>query len=191
MNHTKTFIGLVSIVVLMTGCARLTHSVRAVPNVYVHPEFKRIQLHDIGILPLSNESRSRKDIAGVVTGQFISELNKRGWYVLHLLSQEDLTNQEKMSHIDALLTGRILEYNDIEPLKFGIQMTLTDLETKETLWSVQKVYDGNQVDVAESVKEYYNTAVKNKYPVMGHKIYLLSMNRFLEFVFSAIAETLK
>jgi len=181
---------MIGIAVLLAGCA-LTRPVKAVPNVYVHPEFKKMPLHDIGILPFVNESRSRKDIAGVVTGQFISELNKKGWYVVHLLSQEDLTNQEKMSHIDALLTGRILEYNDIEPLKFGIQMTLTDLETKETIWSVQKVYDGNQVDVVESVKGYYNTAVKNKYPVMGHKIYLLSMNRFLEFVFSSIAETLK
>lgn len=190
MNHTKSFFGMVGIGLLLAGCA-LTRPVKAVPNVYVHPEFKKIRLHDIGIVPLTNESRSRKDIAGVVTGQFISELNKKGWYVVHLLSPDDLANQEKMSHIDALLTGRILEYSDIEPLKFGIQMTLTDLETKETLWSVQKVYDSNNVDVVEGVKEYYNTVVKNKYPVMGHKIYLLSMNRFLEYVFGSIAETLK
>ena len=182
--------GMFLLLMALNGCITLFPK-KAAPRVYVHDAFPETKIRDIGVLPFVNHSNSKKDISNAVTSQFVTELNKKGWYVLHPLTEEDLLSPEKVEHIDGLIRGDIQEYKDMDPLRFGIQLTLTDLETQETLWSVQKVYDAAQQDVVESVKAYYDSHVKDQHPVMGYRIYLLAMNRFLEFVFSDITDTLK
>lgn len=184
------FQAVIIMVITQLFCALSLASGLSLKNTYVHPNFKSIKLHDIGVVTFKNESQYKKDIRAYVTEQFIAELNKRGWYVIHSLKEEDLSSPEKLNRIDAVLTGSIIDYRDYEPLRFGIKLTLTDLNTNQTLWSVQEVFDATYKEVTDSVKSYYNNFVDKSYSLMGHKIYLISMAKFLEFSLNKVIDTL-
>lgn len=159
-------------------------------NVYIHPDFSKIKIHDLGVVTFTNESGVKKDISPQVTQRFIEELNKRGYYVIHRLTPEEVNSLQRLADIDALLTGTIIVYRDYEPLKFGIKLTLKDLTTNQTLWSVQEVFDSSRRDVVESIKNYYRSLIDKRHPIIGYKIYLVSMDKFIEFCFNKIIDTL-
>lgn len=161
-------------------------------NVYIHPDFKRLKIYDIGILPFKDKTDpKRKDIGSLITAQFISQLNKKGWYSIHNLKEEDLDFPERLSKIDAILKAEILEYQERRPLKFGIKLSLIYLDTNETIWSLQEIFDANQKKVVHQIKGYYRDNIEKTFPLTGHKLYLVSIDKFLEFVFDTIIETLK
>jgi hypothetical protein len=174
------------------GCAELNLFFKnyQLNNQYTNPEFRRFKIHDIGIVPLKNESASRKNIADGITQQLVIELNKRGWYALHMISEEDLATPEKLSNIDAVMIGSIIDYRDVEPLKFGIKLTLMDINTKETIWSAQEIFDGSNNLVAKNLETYYSYQVDKRNPLMGSKLYLVSINKFVEYGLFKVTETI-
>jgi hypothetical protein len=159
-------------------------------NQYTHPEFRRFNIHDIGLVVFKNESASRKDIAPAITNQFVTELNKRGWYTIHLIKEEDIATPEKLANIDAVLVGSIIDYRDVEPLKFGIKLTLMDINTKETIWSAQELFDCSSNLTIKDVQEYYAYEVDKRNPLMGAKLYQVSINKFVEYGLYKAANTL-
>jgi hypothetical protein len=174
------------------GCAELNLFFKnyKLNNQYTNPEFRRFKIHDIGLVPFKNESASRKDIAAGITNQFLIELNKRGWYAVHMVREEDVASPDKLANIDAVLFGSIIDYRDVEPLKFGIKLTLMDINTKETIWSAQEIFDGSNNLVAKNLETYYSYQVDKRNPLMGSKLYLLSINKFVEYGLFKVAETL-
>jgi TolB-like protein len=167
-----------------------TATVLASGNTYLHPEFRKTKIHDVGIITFDNDSSCHKDISTAVTEQFILELNKRKWYVVHRIKQEDLSSPEIMSKLDAVLKGNILVYKDYEPLRFGIRLELIDLGTNETLWSYQDVFDAGLRQTINNIKKYYNANEVKKYEIQ-YRMYLISMNKFLGYVFEQIIDTLR
>lgn len=197
-TRTVRFTALIFVILTFFGCATMAN--RPLTNVYTHPNIKTIKIHDIAVITFANASNTKKDISASVTKQFITEFNKRGWYVLHEIDKADLEVPEKIARIDAVLTGTILEYRDYEPLRFGVKLVLKDLTTGETIWSVQEVFDASRHSVIADVKSYYDTYVSQTNPVkelfeaniyMGYKLYLISMNKFTEFCFNKIVDTLR
>lgn len=174
------------------GCAELNLFFKnyKLNNQYTHPEFRRFKIHDIGLVPLKNESASKRDIAAAITNQLVIELNKRGWYAVHVIKEEDTVSPDKLPNIDAVLVGSIIDYRDVEPLKFGIKLTLLDINTKETIWSAQEIFDGSNNLVAKNVATYYSYQVDKRNPLMGSKLYLISINKFVEYGLFKVAESL-
>ncbi len=193
MKKILNFATAITLLLGLCGCAEINSFLKSykLSNKYSHPEFRRFELHDIGLVPLKNDTAFRKDIAAQVTKQLATELNKRGWYVIHMINESDLASPEKLSNIDAVLKGSVFDYRDVEPLKLGVKLALLDINTKETIWSAQEVFDAASVKLTESVNYYYRGQVDKRNPIMGHKLYLISINKFTEYALSTVVDTLE
>jgi hypothetical protein len=176
----------------LTGCAELHNFFTnyKLDNEYAHPDFRRFKLHDIGLVPLKNDTEIKKDIITGATKQLVRELNKRGWYVVHMIKQEDLNSPEKLPTIDAVLVGSIIDYRDVEPLKFGIKLVLMDINTKETIWSAQEIFDASNPQMLNNIKNYYSYKDSKTTPIIGYKLYIVSINKFMEYAYSRMVDTL-
>jgi hypothetical protein len=192
----KNILGVVSLfffVITISGCAELHNFFTNyhLDNEYAHPDFRKFKLHDIGLVSLKNDTEIKKDITGAATKQLVIELNKRGWYVVHMIKQEDLASPEKLQSIDAVLVGNIIDYRDVEPLKFGMKLALIDINTKETIWSAQELFDASNPQMLNNIKNYYSYKDSKTTPIIGYKLYTVSINKFMEYACSRLVDTLE
>jgi hypothetical protein len=167
------------------------HDPLSLSNVYRQADFASIKIHDVAVVIFTNESGVKKEIEASATDKVIAELQKRGWYVIHKFTAEDAANPEMLMKVDAVMTGEILEYRENEPLRFGVKLVLKDLATDETLWSAQEVFDSSKQTVVNSIKYYYQKNIEKKYPMMAYKLYLVSMDKFLDYCFYKLINSMR
>ena len=92
--------------------------------------------------------------------------------------------------VDAIIFGNITHYRPYEPMLLGVKVSMISTDTGDVVWSADGVFDSNENDVAELVKQYFeNTHQKSS--LYGWKLILLSMRRYSQFVANQLAETLR
>ena len=170
--------------------------------------FKTVQIRRVLLLPFEYTT-DRDAVIDEVTEAFVVELRKVGSFEvvvptgdksLLFLDQNiwakgsvnfasALALRNKFD-VDAIIFGNITHYRPYEPMLLGVKLSMISTDTGDVVWSADGVFDSNENDVAELVKQYFeNTHQKSS--LYGWKLILLSMRRYSQFVANQLAETLR
>ena len=163
------------------------------------PSFNTMHIRRVLLLPFEYTT-DREAVIDEVTEAFVVELRKIGNFEVvvpaggktSLLSAQDvwvkgsinsdsvLTLRNKYD-VDAIIFGNITHYRPYEPMILGVKAGMISTDTGEIVWSADGVFDSNENEVAELVKQYFeNTHQKSS--LYGWKLILLSMRRYSQFV---------
>lgn len=170
-------------------------------------EYKKIRIRRVLLLPFEY-SVDREAIIDEVTEAFAVELRKTGSFEVVAPSRNTttlITEQEiwdkgsinlntlltlrKKYDVDAIVFGNITHYRPYEPMLLGVKVGMVSTDTGGIVWSADGVFDSNENEVAELVKQYFEST-HQKSALYGWKLILLSMRRYSQFVAYQITETL-
>jgi hypothetical protein len=96
-----------------------------------------------------------------------------------------------MAAIDAVISGEVLYYKEIEPLKFGLSLRMKDFDTGQTIWSAYYIFDATSKDVVKGVRSYYHNNMFSYHPLLGYKGILISIDKFIRFGCDRVIDTLE
>ncbi|MCM8826848.1 MAG: hypothetical protein NC904_04945, partial [Candidatus Omnitrophica bacterium] len=114
-----------------------------VDNYYTIPNFSKLKVSDVGFVGFVSKEKLPQDIISRVNDIFSTELERRNWYRVHRLKEDDLKDFDKLSNIDALIEGEIICYKELEPLKFGLRVWMKYINTGQTIWSSSYIFDAS------------------------------------------------
>ncbi|MBI5306780.1 MAG: hypothetical protein HZB37_00145 [Planctomycetes bacterium] len=170
--------------------------------------FNTMHIRRVLLLPFEYTT-DREAVIDEVTEAFVVELRKIGSFEVVvptgdktlLFSEQEvwvkgsinfasvLTLRRKYD-VDAIIFGNITHYRPYEPMLLGVKIGMISTDTGEVVWSADGVFDSNENDVAELVKQYFeNTHQKSS--LYGWKLILLSMRRYSQFVANQLTETIR
>lgn len=169
---------------------------------------KKTPIHRVLVLPFEYDV-GREAIIDEVTEAFAVELRKLGSFevIFPTENRVTLTFDQKIWNsgtidldtvltlrrrydADAIIFGNITHYRPYEPILLGVKVGMISTETGLVIWSADGVFDSNENEVAELVKEYFEST-HQKNALYGWKLILLSMRRYSQFVASQITKTLQ
>lgn len=101
-----------------------------------------------------------------------------------------LVSLKKKYDVDAIIFGNITHYRPYEPMLLGVKVGMISTDTGSVVWSADGVFDSNENEVAELVKQYFEST-HQKSALYGWKLILLSMRRYSQFVANQITETIQ
>lgn len=170
--------------------------------------FNTVQIRRVLLLPFEYTT-DRDAVVDEVTEAFVVELRKVGSFEVvvpagdksllfldqnvwtkgsvHFASALALRNK---FDVDAIIFGNITHYRPYEPMLLGVKLSMVSTDTGDVVWSADGVFDSNENDVAELVKQYFEST-HQKSSLYGWKLILLSMRRYSQFVANQLAETLR
>ncbi len=199
------FIGCLSAAI---GCSSVPPHYSLSINYNKTDEFKRMQIHRVLLLPFEHDA-DRDAVVAEVTEAFAVELRKIGIFEV-VLPEENGATLNRYQGIwtrgsvdldtvlalkrgydaDAIIFGTITHYRPYEPIVLGVKVGMLSTNTGLVVWSADGVFDSNENEVAELVKQYFeNTHQKNA--LYGWKLILVSMRRYSQFVANQITKTLQ
>ncbi|MCM8824018.1 MAG: hypothetical protein NC822_05020 [Candidatus Omnitrophica bacterium] len=161
-----------------------------VDNYYTIPNFSKLKVSDVGFVGFVSKEKLPQDIISRVNDIFSTELERRNWYRVHRLKEDDLKDFDKLSNIDALIEGEIICYKELEPLKFGLRVWMKYINTGQTIWSSSYIFDASAKEVVYWVKDYYKSKFP-KYPLLSYRAFLISIDKFVEFSCNRIIDTIE
>lgn len=166
----------------LSGCRRhdkeiLTSFPLEMENVYTHPTYDHSKITNLFVLPIENTFNS----PGVelhresLTHALVRGLGKFNYFnvqydpdfegqisgpVIDLMTGEvdrnTLGKIGKMYHSQAALKVSISDHNPFPPMRLRIKASVVDAETAETVWSFDQVIDTDDVQVVDSMREWWN-----------------------------------
>ena len=170
--------------------------------------FNTVQIRRVLLLPFEYTT-DREAVIDEITEAFVVELRKIGgfevvvptgdksllfleqdvWVKGSINSDSALALRNKYD-VDAIIFGNITHYRPYEPMLLGVKVSMISTDTGDVVWSADGVFDSNENDVAELVKQYFeNTHQKSS--LYGWKLILLSMRRYSQFVANQLTETIR
>ena len=171
-------------------------------------EFKKLQVRRVLLLPFEYNV-DREAVIDEVTEAFSVELRKIGSFEVivptgnkaTIIPEHDIWSKgsvnvntlvalRKKYDADAIIFGNITHYRPYEPLLLGVKVGMISTDTGSVVWSADGVFDSNENEVAELVKQYFEST-HQKSALYGWKLILLSMRRYSQFVANQITETLQ
>lgn len=171
-------------------------------------EFKKLQIRRVLLLPFEYNV-DREAVIDEVTEAFSVELRKIGSFEVivptgnkaTIIPEHDVWSKgsvnvntlvalRKKYDADAIIFGNITHYRPYEPLLLGVKVGMISTDTGSVVWSADGVFDSNENEVAELVKQYFEST-HQKSALYGWKLILLSMRRYSQFVANQITETLQ
>lgn len=171
-------------------------------------EFKKLQIRRVLLLPFEYNV-DREAVIDEVTEAFSVELRKIGSFEVivptgnkaTIIPEHDIWSKgsvnvntlvalRKKYDADAIIFGNITHYRPYEPLLLGVKVGMISTDTGSVVWSADGVFDSNENEVAELVKQYFEST-HQKSALYGWKLILLSMRRYSQFVANQITETLQ
>ncbi|OQZ04909.1 MAG: hypothetical protein B6D34_01370 [Candidatus Brocadia sp. UTAMX1] len=202
---SNIFIGCI---LVATGCSSVPQHYSSGLNYGKTEEFKKTPIHRVLVLPFEYDV-GREAIIDEVTEAFAVELRKLGSFevIFPTENRVALTFDQKIWNsgtidldtvltlrrrydADAIIFGNITHYRPYEPILLGVKVGMISTETGLVIWSADGVFDSNENEVAELVKEYFEST-HQKNALYGWKLILLSMRRYSQFVASQITKTLQ
>ena len=108
-----------------------------------------------------------------------------GKYNLSIIQAFGNTNR-----IDAILFPEVTFFRSYKPLLFGYKHIMIETSKGQIVWSVDDVFDmaNREIDILAK-NWYYNTHNEDMNPSFQAEIMDISMNNFINFVFSVFCET--
>ena len=171
-------------------------------------EFKKTQIRRVLLLPFEYNV-DREAVIDEVTEAFSVELRKIGSFEVVVptsnkatiipeheiwargsVNLNTLLILRKKYDVDAIIFGNITHYRPYEPMLLGVKVGMISTDTGSVVWSADGVFDSNENEVAELVKQYFEST-HQKSALYGWKLILLSMRRYSQFVANQITETLQ
>ncbi len=162
-----------------------------IDNYYTVPSFYSIDIRDVAFVPFSSQVTLTREQAEKINDIFVTELRKRNWYRVHVMSRKEAEEFTRLERMDAIIEGEILSYKEMEPLKFGLQVSMKYLNTGQTLWSASNIFDATAKDVVQAVKNYYREEKDSASSLWGHEAYLISIGKYVEFCSDMLIDTIE
>ena len=126
----------------------------------------------------------------VPTGNKTTIIPEHEIWVKGTVNLNTLLTLRKKYDVDAIIFGNITNYRPYEPMLLGVKVGMVSTDTGVVVWSADGVFDSNENEVAELVKQYFEST-HQKSALYGWKLILLSMRRYSQFVANQITETLQ
>jgi hypothetical protein len=190
------------------GCSSVQQPYSSSLNYSKTDAFKETPIHRTLLLPFEYDV-DREAIIDEVTEAFAVELRKLGRFEVVLPADGRGTtaiNQGIWSRgmvdvdtilalrnqygADAIIFGNITHYRPYEPMLLGVKVGMFSTDSGLVVWSADGVYDSNENEVAEQVKQYFEST-HQKNALYGWRLILLSMRRYSQFVANQITKTLQ
>ncbi len=184
MKKTILLTGMV--IFIFSGCAG-PH----IENYYTAPRFSTYYVKDVGFLGFTSREDLPFDTVKKIEDIFLREMRKRNWYRIHLIDADDLDDFEKMKRIDTLLWGEVLYYKSTEPFRFGLTTQMKFINTNQTIWSAYYIFDASTQKTIDLLEDYYQRRLHPHSPLWGYRLYLLNIEKFMEFSCNSILDTIQ
>ena len=103
------------------------------------------------------------------------------------LALEEMAYLHRVFGADAVLQGALTSYRVYPRGAIGLFLKITDLETGEVLFFIDAIWDGNERDVAEDVRQYYRKQLRDTDIPYNWEVVLVSPNLFSHYVGHKVA----
>lgn len=179
---------------IFVGCLSAAIGCSSVPSPYSlsinynkTDEFKRTQIHRVLLLPFEHDV-DRDAVVDEVTEAFAVELRKIGIFEVVLPEENRATLAlhqgiwtrgsvdldtvlalKRGYEADAIIFGTITHYRPYEPILLGVKVGMVSTDTGLVVWSADGVFDSNESEVAELVKQYFENT-RQKSALYGWKL---------------------
>lgn len=217
--HTAITIILFFLVVICTKGCEMTDVEEMVRSKWFTKEFDSISYHKseeysnaglqrVLLLPFTIESE-RDKVTDEVTAAFSIELQKSAKFDIveaqgfqDILSQqkdiwtrgliraETIVEAKKRYKVDAIIFGKITQYQPYEPPILGIKIGMFSAKSGNIMWSADAIFDSSQASVIKLLKSYHKKQYQRKQSLYDWNLIMLSMKRYSQFVAYHIIKTL-
>ncbi len=190
------------VVTEVEGIVRETFYTKKFDSVSYHKteEYNNTSLQRVLLLPLTIESK-RDKITDEVTEAFSIELQRSAKFSIveatefqDILSQqkdiwnrgliraETIVEAKKRYKVDAIIFGKITQYQPYEPPILGIKIGMFSAKSGNIMWSADAIFDSSQASVIKLLKSYHKKEYKRKQSLYDWNLIMLSMKRYSQFV---------
>ncbi len=171
-------------------------------------EYNNANLQRVLLLPLTIESQ-RDKVTDEVTEAFSIELQRSAKFDIveaqefqDILSQqkdiwnrgliraETIVEAKKRYKVDAIIFGKITQYQPYEPPILGIKIGMFSAKSGNIMWSADAIFDSSQASVIKLLKSYHKKQYQRKQSLYDWNLIMLSMKRYSQFVAYHIIATL-
>ncbi len=198
------------VVTEVEGIVRETFYTKKFDSVSYHKteEYNNTSLQRVLLLPLTIES-NRDKVTEEVTEAFAIELQRSAKFSVIeaqefqdvLSQQKDIWNRgliraetiveaKKRYKVDAIIFGKITQYQPYEPPILGIKIGMFSAKSGNIMWSADAIFDSSQASVVKLLKSYHKKEYKRKQSLYDWNLIMLSMKRYSQFVAYHIIATL-
>jgi len=160
-------------------------------NFYVSSYFPEFYVKDVAFVPFSSQAGLSRDQLAMINEVFVTELRKRNWYRVQVMDNVQARDFSRLEKIDAVISGEVINYQEQEPLKLGLQVSMRYLNTGQTAWSASNVFDASSRETVSLLKKYYREKKYAGSSLWEHKAYLISIKKYAEFCSSVLIDTIK
>lgn len=104
---------------------------------------------------------------------------------------EDLLKLSDALHVDAILVGRVEQFDSYDPISMGLACSMLSCRDGEILWSATGHFDGHRQDIQNEVKAWYeHTLSPSANPLSGWKVVLESPQQFTRYVADRMVQSI-
>lgn len=207
----KTSLRIFTIIVCLCitiGCSSAPPQRSSTLSYHKSGEFQKTLIRRVLILPFEYDT-DREAVIDEVTDAFAVELRKTGSFEVIVptgnkaatipenkiwdkgtININSLIILRNKYDVDAIVFGNITHYRPYEPMLLGVKVGMVSTDSGEVIWGADGVFDSNENEVAELVKQYFEST-HQKTALYGWKLILLSMRRYSQFVANQITKTLR
>lgn len=163
-------------------------------------EYSNTTVQRVLLLPFTIESR-RDKVSVDVTEAFSIELQRSAKFDIveaqgfqDILSQqkdiwtrgliraETIVEAKKRYKVDAIIFGKITQYQPYEPPILGIKIGMFSAKSGNIMWTADAIFDSSQASVIKLLKSYHRKQYQRKQSLYEWNIIMLSMKRYAQFV---------
>jgi hypothetical protein len=93
--------------------------------------------------------------------------------------------------VDAVLLGRVEQFDSYDPISLGLTCSLVSCRDGEVLWSATGHFDGHRQDIQDEVRRWYEKTLSSESnPISGWKVVLQSPKLFTRYVADRLAQSI-
>jgi hypothetical protein len=196
------------ITAITSGCTVVRPVMPEVGHYYINPDSEISTVKRVVVFELENESKY-PEISKPVTETLAQSMVKRHLFSIWILekkdplwrrldlhyqnyySNEQLLEIREQLRADAIVFGKIKEYQSYPHLTVGLHMKMVDLRDGQILWATEQLWDSTDRKLEYRMKRYYDNVLKTTgYEPLEWEILTTSPKHFRKFVSYEVAQTL-
>lgn len=175
---------------------------------YLNPDKQLRSLGRVAFIELGNNS-SYPQISADMTETLFLTLQKKQLFGLTVINQEnpawrslqlDLDSPYSLEQLsamretlkcDAVLTGKITQYEPYPHMAIGLRIKLLDLSNGQLLWALEQVWDSSDKTTENKIRRYFQSQMRSGFSPLGEQLAIVSSLEFIRFVAYEVAETFR
>ena len=192
--------------VVLSGCNIMDPVVPESGHYYINPHSDFPSIGRVVVLECENNSnypRLSLELAHATARELrkkhlfnISVLGKSdpAWKSLDLdsvsYSLDEMSQMRSRLNADAVIIGRISEYQPYPHMLVGVNMRMIDLRGGMVVWGMEQLWDSSDKQLERRMKIYFDDNLRSDYDPMDWSLLITSPKLFNKFVAYEIALTL-